>query len=182
MKILNKALLTVFGLFLVGVIVFTFGYIRDLRESAVVDENGTTEEEPPAIPDDIRAHIESKSDLIVVSDPKPLTVVTSPLTVRGEARGYWFFEASFPLVLVDWDGRIIAESYATAVLDPNDPESTWMTEDFVPFEGVIEFEDPSWDADFSKRGAIIFQKDNPSGLPENDDALEIPVWFAPLES
>jgi hypothetical protein len=26
-------------------------------------------------------------------------------------------------------------------------------------------------------GAVIFQKDNPSGLPENDDAREIQINF-----
>jgi len=52
------------------------------------------------IPVDIAEHIKSKSDLIVVDEPRPLSVITSPLTVRGQARGTWYFEASFPLDLL----------------------------------------------------------------------------------
>lgn len=105
-------------------------------------------------------------DLIVVDLPQPFGEISSPVTFRGRARGTWFFEASFPVVLVDWDGKIIAQGVATA-------DSDWMTENFVPFHGTLEFETPS----YGERGAIIFKKDNPSGLPEHDDALEIPVTF-----
>jgi len=77
-------------------------------------------------------------------------------------------------ILTDWDGRIIAQWYATA-------QDEWMTTDFVPFEGELEFSNPSFpgaeEGHFSRRGFLIFQKDNPSGLPEHDDALEIPIWF-----
>jgi hypothetical protein len=96
--------------------------------------------------------------------------VSSPFTLRGEARGNWFFEGSFPLVLTDWDGRIIAEHYATAT-------SEWMTTDFVPFESELEFAAPQDIGDFSRRGSLILQKNNASGLPELDDALEITVFF-----
>lgn len=129
------------------------------------------------VPADVAEHIRSKADRIVITEPRPMSVVSSPLTFRGEARGMWYFEADFPVVLVDWDGRIIAEGYASAVLDPDDPDATWMTEAFVAFEGTLEFENPSWDAEFSRRGSLILQRDNPSGLPEHDDALEIPVRF-----
>jgi hypothetical protein len=52
----------------------------------------------------------------------------------------------------------------------------------VPFEGTITFSDPSWDEDFSKSGTLIFMKDNPSGLPEYDDTLEIPILFTKIEN
>lgn len=107
-----------------------------------------------------------KINLIRISNPRPNQEIESPLLVQGEARGYWFFEGDFPVVLVDWDGRIIAQGIAQAKTD-------WMTEDFVQFEAVLEFEKP----EYSNRGALILQKDNPSGLPENDDALEIPIIF-----
>jgi hypothetical protein len=100
-------------------------------------------------------------------------VVESPLRLTGEARGNWFFEASAPVSLVNWDGLIIAEGIITA-------EGEWMTTEFVPFSGELTFTSPykEGDPDFMKRGALIFKKDNPSGLPENDDALEFTVWFA----
>jgi len=116
-----------------------------------------------------------KTDLIRISSPRPNEVITSPLTITGEARGTWFFEASFPIALTNWDGLIIAEYYAQA-------KDEWMTEEFVPFEAVLEFESPVPEGDdvqdFFKRGTLILQKDNPSGLPQFDDALEIPVRFA----
>lgn len=107
------------------------------------------------------------TSLIRVSSPAENQEITSPLTIEGEAVGNWFFEASFPVVLVNWDGLIIAQGIATA-------QSDWMTTDFVPFEAVLEFEA---DTQVSNRGALILKKDNPSGLPQYDDALEIPVLF-----
>ena len=88
-------------------------------------------------PSDVAEHIASKADLIRVTSPEPYEFIESPLIVTGEARGYWFFEASFPVTLVDWDGLIIAEGYATA-------EGDWMTEEFVPFTATLEFEVPAY--------------------------------------
>jgi len=106
------------------------------------------------------------NDLVKLNYPSVASYISSPLTVVGEARGYWFFEGDFPVVLTDWDGRIIAEGIATA-------KGEWMTEDFVGFEAVLEYDKP----DYNNRGSLILQKDNPSGLPANDDALEIPIFF-----
>ncbi|MDP2695852.1 MAG: Gmad2 immunoglobulin-like domain-containing protein [bacterium] len=112
-------------------------------------------------------------NLIRLTSPLPNEAIKSPLKITGEARGYWFFEATFPVVLTDWDGKIIAQHYAEAQLDPNDENSTWMTEDFVPFEAILEFEQPI----YGERGSLILQKDNPSGLTEHDNALEISIRF-----
>ncbi|PIP73831.1 MAG: hypothetical protein COW88_00735 [Candidatus Lloydbacteria bacterium CG22_combo_CG10-13_8_21_14_all_47_15] len=114
---------------------------------------------------DIGNEIE-KSMLVRLDSPRPGEKIASPLVVKGFARGQWFFEGVFPLILTDWDGRIIAESYATA-------QGEWMTENFVPFRGVFEFEKPA----YGERGSLILQKNNPSGLLEHDDALEIPIFF-----
>ena len=126
----------------------------------------------PEISEEEKAHIASKMNLIEVSSPLPMQTVISPLSITGQARGYWFFEASAPVVLADWDGKIIAEGYVTAAGD-------WMTEDKVPFSGTLNFIAPNneSDPDFMNKGTLIFKKDNPSGLPEHDDALEIPVVF-----
>lgn len=107
-----------------------------------------------------------KIDLIRIDFPRPNQTISSPVTVRGEARGFWFFEADFPVVLTDQDGHIIAEGVAQA-------QSDWMTEEFVPFEVVLEYtQDVS-----NNKGVLILRKDNPSSLPEHDDALEVPVLF-----
>jgi len=42
----------------------------------------------------------------------------------------------------------------------------------VPFQAKIEFQYPE-----TKKGTLILEKDNPSGLPENTDELRIPVTF-----
>ena len=108
-------------------------------------------------------------DMIIIDSPKPGETVTSPVTVTGKARGNWFFEASFPIVVVNWDGLIIGQGIATA-------DGEWMTTEFVPFTGTISYTIAS-NTPYN-RGAFIFKKDNPSGLPENDDAREIPVLFS----
>lgn len=105
-------------------------------------------------------------DLVKVTTPLPGDRITSPLTIAGEARGQWFFEASFPVVLTNWDGLIIAQGIATA-------DGSWMTTDFVPFTAVLEFTKP----EYNERGTLILHKDNPSGLPEHDDAFEYAIRF-----
>ena len=109
---------------------------------------------------------------IRVSAPSPGETVSSPLQIRGEARGPWYFEGSFPVVLTDWDGRIIAEGNAEA-------QGEWTVEDFVPFRAGLDFQSPFQDGDpeFMRSGALILRKANPSGLPENAAAREIPVTF-----
>lgn len=103
-----------------------------------------------------------KMDFIRSENPRPNQIAKSPLVVRGQARGMWYFEATFPIKLVDNNGNIIAESFAQASGD-------WMTEDFVPYEGQLIFETAA------KEGKLILEKSNPSGLPERADYLEIPV-------
>jgi len=105
-------------------------------------------------------------DKIKINNPRPNQMISSPLTITGQARGTWFFEASFPVVLTDWYGLIIAQGIATA-------KSDWMTEDFVPFEATLTFNTPT----YKNNGNLILKRDNPSGLPEYDEALEIPVFF-----
>jgi len=107
-----------------------------------------------------------QTNLIQLDYPRPNQMVSSPLRITGRARGYWFFEGSFPVVLTDWDGLIIAQGIATA-------QAEWMTEDFVPFTATLNFAQPT----YKNNGSLILQKDNPSGLPENDDALEVPIFF-----
>ncbi len=107
-----------------------------------------------------------KSDLIRVTSPRPGDKVTSPLTIRGEARGTWYFEASFPVKIQTADGQVLAQAPAQA-------KGEWMTEDFVPFEVTLNFTAPA-----DTQGKLILSKDNPSGLPENDDSLEIPITFS----
>jgi hypothetical protein len=105
-------------------------------------------------------------DLIRVFSPQANEKVSSPLLIKGEARGSWFFEATFPVKLLDDKGNIIVQHYAQAKGD-------WMTENFVPFEAELVFEAPT-----TQKGWLVLEKDNPSSLSENADELRIPVIFS----
>jgi hypothetical protein len=107
------------------------------------------------------------ADLIHVTQPQQNAVVKSPLTVSGEARGTWYFEASFPVILVGANGDTLA-------VKPAQAQGEWMTENFVPFTVTLDFTAPA-----TPEGTLILKKDNPSGLPEHDRELRIPVRFAP---
>lgn len=104
------------------------------------------------------------SDVNVFS-PKPDEIIKSPLKISGEARGTWFFEGSFPVVLKDENGNVIKQGFVTAQRD-------WMTQDFVPFIGELEFDTPE-----VGKGELILKKDNPSDLREYDKSMSIPIGF-----
>jgi hypothetical protein len=105
------------------------------------------------------------NDKIKVSTPLPNAVVKSPLIIAGEARGNWYFEASFPIKLYDSNGNQVGIAVAQA-------KSEWMTTDFVPFESIITFEKPK-----TATGILTLEKDNPSGLLEHADSISIPIIF-----
>lgn len=113
---------------------------------------------------DIGNEIE-KSDLIVIETPRPGQEISSPLIIKGKARGTWYFEASFPARLIDANGKVL-------ITMPIQATGEWMTTEFVPFTAKMDFTAPS-----SKTGTLILQKDNPSGLAINDDELRIPIVF-----
>jgi hypothetical protein len=104
-------------------------------------------------------------NLIVVDSPQPNDAVKSPLVITGKARGVWYFEASFPIKIVDANNNEIGTVAAKTTSD-------WMTEDFVPFTATLEFNVPS-----TGTGNLILKNDNPSGMPQNDKQLTIPVKF-----
>jgi len=106
------------------------------------------------------------NDMIRVVEPTADQVVSSPLTISGEARGVWYFEADFPVRIEDSDGNVLGLHYATA-------QGEWMTEEYVPFISELVFDTPT-----TEFGVLILEKDNPSGLPEHDDRVEIPVRFS----
>lgn len=103
---------------------------------------------------------------ITPAQPTPNATVSSPLTVTGEARGTWYFEASFPVRLLDANNNEIAVAPAQA-------QGEWMTTDFVPYQATLTF------TATTPTGTLILEKDNPSGEPQNADSISIPVQFAP---
>ena len=106
------------------------------------------------------------SEMITDISVTPGSTISSPITITGKARGPWYFEASFPISIVDEAGQTVVDSYATA-------QGEWMTENWVPFTSTITFVSPG----AGKKGTLILKRDNPSGLPENDAQVEIPIIF-----
>lgn len=157
MNNLNKKLVIVVLILLIIAILSVIFAINKGNDN-FGEEKNTTEDQA----------IEIKNDKIVVDLPKPNEQVTSPVKISGKARGIWFFEASFPVIVKDSNGKVVGQAAAHA-------KGEWMTAEFVPFEAEVNYdlnENIS-----SKEGKIILKKDNPSGLPENDDSVEIPVKF-----
>jgi hypothetical protein len=135
--------------------------------SVDVVQNGTSTQPVATSTNNTNTASSTVSDLIRVTYPKVDDQISSPLVVNGEARGGYFSEAVFPVVLTDLDGKIIAQGLAHA-------DGEWMTNNFVSFTATLNFSKP---AGTNLRGFLILKKDNPSGLPENDASLEIPVYF-----
>ena len=109
---------------------------------------------------------DTASQMIEVTAPALNATLKSPFTVTGRARGPWYFEASFPIELEKNDSTIIASTHGQA-------QGEWMTENWVPFTATLTF--PAQPA--GSLGKLILKKDNPSGLPEKDMSIVIPVQF-----
>lgn len=108
-------------------------------------------------------------DEVLVVMPQANQTIKSPLIVEGQARGNWFFEASFPIELIDDQGKILGQSYVQA-------QSDWMTGNFVPFKGEINYQLAA-----TTTGKLVLKNDNPSGLPQYDKKIEMPVLISPSE-
>ncbi|MDQ3014663.1 MAG: Gmad2 immunoglobulin-like domain-containing protein [bacterium] len=107
----------------------------------------------------------STADLIKNISVQTGTKIASPLSITGEARGTWYFEATFPIQLVDANGKMIVETYAEA-------QGEWMTEKFVPFTAKVIFDTPT-----TQTGTLIFMNANPSGEPERSLEVRVPIVF-----
>jgi hypothetical protein len=130
----------------------------DTYDYAYAEDNFSTESR-------INNTADKHADLIKVYSPEINAAIGSPLTIKGEARGNWYFEASFPVHLFDANGKELAVAPATA-------QGEWMTTNFVPFELTLTFDKPS-----TATGNLVLEKDNASGLAERDDSISIPVKF-----
>jgi len=109
-----------------------------------------------------------KTDLIKITNPRPNQVIENPILISGEAKGFWFFEASFPVKIFDENDFLLGIVPAQAL-------GEWMTEDFVPFSAILSFSSPS-----TPKGKLVLEKDNPSGLQGQSDQLIVPVYFGEM--
>jgi len=137
------------------IVIIIFGLWKFISTSGVVDA-------PVDIP------VDTHADLIKVSTPLVNDVIISPLAIKGEARGNWYFEASFSVHLYDANGVEVPLSPGYIMVT-----GEWMTTEFVPFEASLTFIAPN-----TATGTLVLEKDNASGLPEFDDKISIPVRFS----
>ena len=124
---------------------------------------------PPSSQQDVVSSLQVTSSTqaseIILTSPLPQATITSPLVVQGKAKGTWYFEASFPVQLLDAHGQELASSAAQS-------DGDWMTSDFVPFTAELTFTAPT-----TSTGMLVLRKDNPSGDPEHDASVNIPIHF-----
>jgi heme/copper-type cytochrome/quinol oxidase subunit 2 len=142
---------------LLGVLLF----YNPAKAPPVSPNNNTTSTAPVA-----PAAIVSADGHLAVTSLHANDLVASPLTVSGTVTGGgWFFEASFPVKVLDGNGTTIGKGTAQAQAD-------WTSTSSVPFTAIVSFTAP-----LSATGTVVLSKDNPSGLPQNDASLSIPVRF-----
>ncbi|MFA7309592.1 MAG: Gmad2 immunoglobulin-like domain-containing protein [Candidatus Paceibacterota bacterium] len=99
---------------------------------------------------------------VVVDAPRSGAAVFKTFTVTGKAPGPWYFEASFPVQVRDVNNAVVGRGLATALSD-------WMTTEDVAFKADITVDS------YTGPATLVLMRDNPSGLPENDDSVSIPI-------
>ena len=118
----------------------------------------------PTVPVQVSQSALSADGTLFVSAPAINAIITSPVVIAGSASG-WYFEAVFPITILDGDGTVLGTGQARA-------QSDWTTTSSVPFLAALSFLTPKY-----ATGTIIFRNDNPSGLPKNDKEFILPVRF-----
>lgn len=106
----------------------------------------------------------SSHDEIQVELPFPGAVTGKTFGVIGKARGPWFFEASFPVTVLDATGVVLARGIAQA-------EGEWMTNEFVPFRADIHIKNQK----YIGPATVVLQKDNPSGEVDRDASVSFVI-------
>ena len=128
------------------------------------------------IPSPVAAPTAFTSPNVNVFTPFPGATVPKTFSVTGEARGPWYFEALFLVQVRDKNDNVVASGPARA-------QSDWMTDKFVPFRvtltiGKTTVEEALTNVkynDYAGPATIVLLKNNPSGLPENDDSVSMPI-------
>ena len=129
--------------------------VTEITTPAVSDKPTTTKQSdviPPPL-----------HERIVVNTPKSNSTVGKSFEISGEAPGNWFFEASFPIQVRDKDDNVVGRAHGNA-------QGEWMTEQQVKFIATVNIDGP-----YTGPATLILLRDNPSGLPENDDSFEVPI-------
>lgn len=166
----TKAWWMIILILFVGIVVMT-GFLIALPTSEpspaiMAPATSTSQEEGVTTSETIDEEFDSSQPLsahVLVTSPQPKQRVEHSFTVAGVAPGEWYFEGQFPMQVRDMEGNVIGRATAAAHGD-------WTTEKLVTFTAKMQI-----DATHSGPAKLILLKSNPSGMPENDDALEIEI-------
>lgn len=105
----------------------------------------------------------NESTDIAVTEPKPNRRIYNPVRIAGTAPATWFFEGRLGVEVRDINGVRVGFGTVSAT---NQAGSEWS------FGGSVEYVRPETSA-----GSVILQKANPQGIPNQDQAVSIPVVF-----
>jgi hypothetical protein len=112
-------------------------------------------------------YVASPDGRVQITDPTADEAITSPVVISGSVTGGgWFFEGVFPIQVVDADGTVLGSGQASSA------QGEWTSTGTVLFSGIVPFSTPRF-----QRGMVVFSKDNPSGLPRNNESFSVPVRF-----
>lgn len=163
---MKKFFLFFAGGVLVALLIIASFFVRNFRISKVEEKNSSSGTEQNIPDNKIKLPAEAQGEVILkISNMEANMKIKSPLTVLGEAPGSWYFEGSLVLKVVDANLKVLGQGNATA-------KGEWTTSAFVPFEANVSFEKSS-----TQKGFVIFEKSNPSGLPEKAEEYKLPIRF-----
>ena len=103
-----------------------------------------------------------KDDLVSFSIA-PGAKVKGVMDATGVLKNAYFFEANIRVDILDTNKQTLREGFGTATTE-------WMTTGPVSFKTKLDFSGLA-----TGPGFIAIRNDNPSGLPENDKEIFIPI-------
>lgn len=161
---MKNILLLAIGLVLGGILVWAMvrGQETDLPVMLVPHAELPVAAPAPAKPQPQFTYKNASAEVIKVEVPYPGAVTGKDFTIVGQARA-WYFEGSFPVQVLDKDGKTIARGIATA-------EGEWMTSNWVSFKAPIKVPQS-----YMGPATIVLEKDNPSDKRELDASVSFPI-------
>ncbi|MGC9031537.1 MAG: Gmad2 immunoglobulin-like domain-containing protein [Minisyncoccia bacterium] len=105
------------------------------------------------------------SEGIQIENPTEIDKIKNPLKITGKAKKDWFFEAEFKAELYDENDNFLGSTILTA-------KESQITENFIPFEGILNFSKPE-----TSFGKLRFLSLNFSKISEKQKIYEIRVQF-----
>ena len=103
---------------------------------------------------------------LILNNLKENDLLQTGFIIEGKVKDNFFFEGTFPIEVQDMSGNGLGTLFATSKTD-------WMTSDYIEFKT----EPINFDKKDNTEGYILFKKDNPSGLSENDRTIKLKVKF-----